>query len=351
MVEPQVTIVVAPRERFSYTRESLESIYEHTQTPFKLVYVDGGSPSRIKSYLEAQAREKNFQLIRTEYYLSPNHARNLGLAEVNTKYVVFIDNDVVVTPGWLQKLVECAETTNATIVSPLICQHLPLHEIVHCAGGESGVRVENKNGNLRRRIIEKIYFQGRKVADIRPKLQRSETGLAEFHCMMVRTDIFAQVGKLDEKLLNTKEHVDFCIVVNDAGGSVYLEPDSLVTYVPAIPLEWTDIPFYMLRWSDAWELASLHHLRNKWNLTEDDYFKNKYKKLGGRRHMSIIQPLSASLCLGQRGRIRHAVKIILISVDKRLNRYITNRYTQKHLPPKQQPVSQVQQPMAVASRH
>ena len=28
---PEVTIIVAPRERFSNTCESLESIYEHTQ--------------------------------------------------------------------------------------------------------------------------------------------------------------------------------------------------------------------------------------------------------------------------------------------------------------------------------
>lgn len=351
MTKPQVTIVVSPRERFSYTRESLESIYEHTKTPFNLIYVDGGSPTQIKHYLAAQAREKNFQLIRTEHYLSPNHARNLGLAQVNTEYVVFIDNDVVVTPGWLDKLIECAQTTNATIVSPLICQHLPLHEIVHCAGGESGVRVEAKDGNVRRRMIEKIYMQGRKIADVRPKLQRSETGLAEFHCMMVRTDIFTQVGMLDDKLLNTKEHVDFCILVNEAGGSIYLEPDSIVTYVPSSSLTWADTTFYMLRWSDAWELASLHRLRDKWNLTEDDYFKNKYKKLGWRRYMSIIQPLSADLSLGQRGRVRRIITDTLISIDKRLNRYITTRYAQKHLPLKEQPVFQVQQkPMAVASR-
>ncbi|MGB3761496.1 MAG: glycosyltransferase family 2 protein, partial [Rivularia sp. (in: cyanobacteria)] len=37
MSEPQVTIIVSPRERFSYTRESLESIYENTQIPFKLI--------------------------------------------------------------------------------------------------------------------------------------------------------------------------------------------------------------------------------------------------------------------------------------------------------------------------
>ncbi len=85
-----VTIVVVPRERFSYTRESLESIYKDTDYPFDLVYVDGGSPPRIKRYLEDIAREKQFQLIRTDYYLSPNRARNLGLGQVKTKYVVFM---------------------------------------------------------------------------------------------------------------------------------------------------------------------------------------------------------------------------------------------------------------------
>lgn len=342
MTEPQVTIVVVPRERFSYTRESLESIYEHTKTAFNLVYVDGGSPTQIRDYLANQAQKKNFELIRTEHYLSPNHARNLGLSKVNSKYVVFIDNDVVVTPGWLHQLVECAEETGATVVSPLICQYLPLHEEVHCAGGESGVRVETKNGQTRRRMIEKIYMQGRRVADVSDRLQRTKTGLAEFHCMMVRTEIFEQVGLLDEGLLNTKEHVDFCILVDQAGGSVYLEPTSLVTYVPGPPLDLADIQFYMLRWSDAWELASLQRLRDKWNLTEDEYFKNKYKRLGWRRDMSIIQPLSRSLALGRTGRSSQFLAKILRSTDKALNRYITSRYAQKHLQHKQdQPLTQL----------
>ncbi|WP_414541505.1 glycosyltransferase family 2 protein [Nostoc sp. CCY0012] len=327
---PEVTIVVSPRERFSYTSESLESIYEHTEYPFKLIYVDGGSPRHIKDYLAKQAEQKQFQLIRTDYYLAPNHARNIGLQQVTSKYVVFIDNDVVVTPGWLKPLVECAEETGATVVSPLICQHLPLHTEVHCAGGESGVAVETKGETTRRRIIEKIYKQGRKVADVLPQLQRQETGLAEFHCMMVRTEIFQQIGLLDEKLLNTKEHVDFCILVAQAGGTVYLEPASLMTYVPGVQLELTDIPYYMLRWSDAWEIESLQRLREKWDITEDQYFKNKYNRLGWRRHMTIIKPLSRKLLIGKINS-RLANKI-LGSVDKVVNRFVTNRYAQKHLP-------------------
>lgn len=313
-----VTIVVVPRERFSYTRESLESIYEHTKYPFNLIYVDGNSPAHIRDYLATQAKEKQFQLIRQDTYLSPNHARNIGLKEVTTKYVVFIDNDVVVSPNWLQPLIDCAETTQATIVSPLLCQGTPIHQEVHCAGGETGVRLDSD----RRRIIEKIYDQGRKVADILPKLKQQPTGLAEFHCMLVRTEIFAQIGFLDEGLLSTKEHVDLCMLVAAAGGTVYLEPASVVTYVPGPPLDWTDLHYYMLRWSDRWELASLKHLRQKWNLSEDEYFQNKYKRLGSRRQMTIIRPVARKLSFGKFG--FQFINKILRRVDKVLNRWITS---------------------------
>lgn len=324
--EPQVTIVVVPRERFSYTRDSLESIYENTDFPFKLVYVDGNSPKKVQQYLEEQAKSKGFEIIRTDYYLSPNHARNIGLAQVDTKYVVFMDNDVVVSPGWLNHLVQCAQETNATIVGPLVCQDQPLHETVHCAGGQNHVWTENAGDSPRRRLREKMYKQGKQVDTLRDQLQRQETELAEFHCVLVRTEIFKQVGLLDEALLNTKEHLDFCMTVIQTGGTVYFEPACIVTYVPGPPLEWTDLHYYMLRWSDAWQLASLHRLRDKWQLAEDGYFQNKYKKVGWRRKVSIINPLNRRLTFGISNRL---FDFILIPLDKMLNHYLTNRYAKQ----------------------
>jgi hypothetical protein len=44
--EPMVTIVVVPRERFSYARTSLESVYANTHVPFRLIYVDGAAHLR-----------------------------------------------------------------------------------------------------------------------------------------------------------------------------------------------------------------------------------------------------------------------------------------------------------------
>jgi len=126
-----VTSVVVPRERFSIAQHSLESIYKHTR-PFELIYVDGGSPRAVSRWLDQAATQYGFRLLRSKQYLMPNQARNIGLAEVKTKYVVFIDNDVIVWPGWLESLIECAEETGAWIVGPVVCIGKPGEDMYSC---------------------------------------------------------------------------------------------------------------------------------------------------------------------------------------------------------------------------
>ena len=340
-MNPLVTIVVVPRERFSYSRQSLESIYQNTELPFRLVYVDGNSPQPIKKYLEAQAEQKEFELIRTDYYLYPNQARNLGLAKVDTKYVVFADNDIVVQPGWLKALVDCVESdSKAAVVGPLMCQHEPIHAEIHCAGGESRIVVDVKG---RRRMREKMYKQGHATEKMRSQMQRCETERCEFHCMLVRTSIFKELGYFDEQMLNTKEHIDFCMGVMEAGYKVYFEPNSLVTYVPAVPLEWSDLHYYMLRWSNDWETKSLLRMREKWDLAEDSYFKQKEKALGWRRRDTILTPVVNKLTLGVNNRFLQKLVMfgLLAPVEKTLNHYLTSRHEravkqrQKSFPVKQ----------------
>lgn len=323
--QPMVTIVVVPRERFSCAIQSLESIFAHTRLPYKLIYVDGNSPTSVGRYLKNQAEAKGFELIRTDYYLYPNQARNLGLSQADTKYVVFLDNDVIVSPNWLTTLVQCAEETEATVVGPLMCQYEPIHENVHFAGGESHIWVD-KTG--RRRLREKMYDQGKGVEQIRDGLKRTQTELAEFHCVLVRRSIFERLDRLDEGMLNTKEHLDFCMSVREIGGTVYFEPTSIVTYVPGPPLKWFDLHYYMLRWSDAWTLASLKHFRNKWNLAEDGYFQSKYKKLekGWRRKGTIINPFVRALTLGiGSGKIAN----LLVKPERLLNQTLTTRHAKQ----------------------
>lgn len=260
--EPEVTIIVVPRERFSHCRASLESLYAETNQPFRLIYVDGGSPQHVKTYLVAQAKVKDFKLIRTEHYLSPNQARNIGLRAADTKYVVFIDNDVVVASGWLPALLQCANETNASLVGPLYCIGSPVHQVVHMAGGNACIKEEDG----RRRLSEKHRFCNQLVTDVLTQVRREPCELIEFHCMLARREVLQQIGLLDEEMISTREHVDLCLSIREIGGTVWFEPSSVVTYVLAQSYAWSDLPYYLLRWSDAWGQASLRHFERKWNL-------------------------------------------------------------------------------------
>jgi len=52
------------------------------------------------------------------------------------------------------------------------------------------------------------------------------------------------------------------------GGTVYFEPNSIVTYVTPPPFASTDLPSSCCV-ECTWNRTSLEHFRNKWNLTED----------------------------------------------------------------------------------
>ena len=327
IANPSVTIVVSPRERFSHTQASLESIYRNTTYPFQLVYVDGGSPQHTYRYLKQQSQQRNFQLIRTEHYLSPNQARNLGLLAVNTDYVVFIDNDVEVTPNWLTRLVSCANTTQATVVTPLTCIGQPLHTTIHLAGGEARIVLQIKGDTYERRVHEKHYFVNRPVEEVQERLERRECEFAEFHCMMVRCDIFERVGPLDEQLLSTREHIDFCLLVTNAGGTIYCEPSAVVTYVNELKFVPSDLEYFMLRWSDEWELKSLKRFRKKWDLDKKSkYFKKRYKRLGQRRHFAFLRPLVRKFTFDKP---TPWLEQSLIPLERQLNRWITHRYSRQ----------------------
>jgi GT2 family glycosyltransferase len=204
----------------------------------------------------------------------------LALPEVDTEYVVFIDNDVQVTPGWLRKLVKCADETNAWVVSPLLLDSayskLIYNSIsgkfkqqnIHMAGGYC--QLQEKEG--KKDLYEKRRFAKNSLSQVSSKLQRETTELIDFHCFLVRTAIFSQIGYFDEKLMSIVEASDFCLTVRNAGRTIYFEPDSVVIYVLPVWLQWYDLSYFLLRWSNNWNQASLNYFQQKWGLPEDSRF-------------------------------------------------------------------------------
>lgn len=266
MNEPLITIAVIPRERFGLTATVLDALYTHTEIPFRLVCVDGGSPRRVYRQLQARAAKHDFLLIRKDHFLSPNQARNIALRKINTRYVVFVDNDVLVTPGWLQSLVDCAEQTGCAICGPLQLIGPLQAERIHIAGGIA--HIAERDG--RRTLIDEHRLCGRRVSDVRAALQREPCEQIEFHCMLARTDLFRDIGLLDEQLLNVHEHTDLCLLARHHGYEVYFEPASMVSYLPPDSFTWHELRYFMLRWSEIWTQTSIGAFTKKWNLPPDD---------------------------------------------------------------------------------
>lgn len=323
MDKTDVTVVVVPRDHFSSARASLESIFANTDTPFSLLYIDGGSPRHVARYLKDAAEKRQFRLIRTEGYLSPNYARNVAVRHVDTRYVVFVDNDVIVAPGWLDALVQCAERTGAAGVCPLTYEEKRNHELLHYAGGEAHIEIVEENNRVERHMIYGINT--RKIA---PTAHPTE--LLEFHCVLVRTDAYRAVGGMDERLLSTRDNLDFSLALLTAGYALHFEPASRVTFRIPARMALSDIPYFALRWSDEWDRTSFRYFLNKWNLVVDPQFAREFENLGWRRQGLMMRE---SLLSWLPARVQLPVERFLRPFERKLNRLISARYTRPAIAP------------------
>jgi GT2 family glycosyltransferase len=280
-----VTVIAVPRERFSVTRRALESLCGEMAPGFRLVYVDGGSPPAVARYLAEQSKARGFELVRTERFLAPNEARNLGLRHAGAgRYVVFVENDVLLAPGCLATLVRCAEETGADLVGPVYGEGEPERGFIHMAGGTAGIREEEGA----RRLTATRRFSGRRIAEIEGELKREPTELLEFHCLLARLSTLQALGPLDERLLCTAEEIDLCFAVRDRGGAIYLEPAARVTYVTPPPLDRSDYAFFQLRWSETWTRTTFARMREKWNLADrDPYFPEHVRWIRSHRRLAL----------------------------------------------------------------
>ncbi|MFN2383169.1 MAG: glycosyltransferase family 2 protein, partial [Gemmatimonadota bacterium] len=220
MSAPDVTVVMVPHERFSAAPRALDALLEHTPPAVPILYVDVRSPRAVRRRVAARAKDGRVRVLPSDRFLAPNAARNLALPHVTTRYVVFVANDVLVHPNWLDPLVQCAEATGAWLVAPLYLMGEGARQVIHMAGGVLHIRQEGGE----RTLFEKDYHPGVRLADLPAPLERREVEMVEFHCLLVRMETFARLGALDEALQNVREHEDLCLAVRQAGGTIWLEP-------------------------------------------------------------------------------------------------------------------------------
>jgi GT2 family glycosyltransferase/spore maturation protein CgeB len=175
----KVSIVVIAHNRLDMTRDCLSSIVSSTQN-FELVFIDNGSTDGTPDWVEKNIPQA--KLIRNEKNQGIPKARNQGIKETTGDIIVLIDNDCVVSPGWIQDLY--APIANGASVSG----------------------------------IEAWFLGSNMMPSGKATSQSSNFGYLGGACCMFRRDVFEEVGLLDEGFSPAYyEDVDWCVRAKKTG--------------------------------------------------------------------------------------------------------------------------------------
>ena len=102
---PRVSVIIPVYNKFAWTAACLRSLAEQAgPVPFEVIVVDDGSTDATAERLAAIDGVRSVRNARNLGFVG---SCNAGAAVARGEFVFFLNNDTVVTPGWLETLVEC----------------------------------------------------------------------------------------------------------------------------------------------------------------------------------------------------------------------------------------------------
>ncbi len=242
---PQVSIIIPVHNKFAYTAACLRSLAEHADaTPFEVIVVDDLSTDATAARL---AQISGIRSIRNAENLGFVGSCNAGAAIAQGDFVLFLNNDTLVTADWLGALLRCfAEQADAGLVgSRLVYPDGRLQE----AGGI----VFNDGSGWN-------YGRFEDPADSRFAFRR-EVDYCSGAAIMLRRDLFERLGGFDQRYAPAYyEDTDLAFAVRAAGLKVYYEPRSRVIHFEGITAG-TDTGSGMKRY----QLVNREKFLDKWN--------------------------------------------------------------------------------------
>jgi GT2 family glycosyltransferase len=211
---PVVSIIMLTYDQLDCTKTCIESIERFTPPIYEIIFVDNGSSDGTLDHLwQVAHRLPRVRLVANRQNHGFAKGNNQGLCFARGKYVLLLNNDTVVTPGWLEGMISVFERYPRTgLVGPT-------SNMVAGAQLVPDVSYRDLTGLL-------------DFASQRSTLLRGQThvvpGIIAF-CLLLKKEVVVRLGSLDEIYgTGNFEDMDYCVRADLSGFEMRIALDVFV---------------------------------------------------------------------------------------------------------------------------
>jgi len=192
------SIIVPVYGQGDLTKTCVEAIYKYTEGDFELVIVDNGSDATTNQVIAEIAKK----FPKTIIHSSPENLQfalgsNVGFAKSSGEYLVFLNNDTEVRPGWLKPLIKSLQLPGIVAAQP---------KLLYPDGSVQCIGIVFSN----RSTLGYPIYSGLIPADPWANLSRPYQAVTAA-CMAVHANDFCAVNGFDPTYINGQEDVDLCL--------------------------------------------------------------------------------------------------------------------------------------------
>nr|WP_299383040.1 glycosyltransferase family 2 protein [Allomuricauda sp.] len=220
-MQPLVSIITINYNESEVTLDLLDSIRGLSYPNYEVIVVDNASPNDNPDLIKEKF--PGIHLIKSHENLGFAGGNNLGVKQAKGEYLLFINNDTIVPPGFIEPLVETLQNDgHIGMVSPKIKFHWD-PSLIQYAGYTPMNHWTIRNSSIG-------YHQKDDGAYDQPGETQSIHGAA----MMVPKRIVEQVGMMTEIYFLYYEEHDWAEMVKRAGYKIYYQPKSYILHKESV---------------------------------------------------------------------------------------------------------------------
>lgn len=155
---------------------------------------------------------------------------NRAAEQADGTYLLFLNNDVEVTPKWLDELVKSFDDPKVAIAQPKLLA-AKARDLFEYAGAAGGYIDKYGYPYCRGRLFSTTETDNGQYDDARAIFWASGAALA------IRREIFHELGGFDDDFEFHMEEIDLCWRAQNRGYTVWIEPSSVVYHLGGGSLE------------------------------------------------------------------------------------------------------------------